>query len=148
MAQKSDENGASTVQEHGLTIRELNFATEFVKDGNATRAYEAAGFQTTKRLTAWTGALRLRGRPRVAAYIRRLQDELVDDLGINTRYILTKHKGIIEDGASENRDRIACLNACTKMLGLEKPTKHDVTHNGRVLLQWGDEGDEAGEASE
>jgi hypothetical protein len=129
----------TALADRALSVRELQFAHEFVKDGNGARAYQEAGYRPASPGDAAHGATRLKAKPHVAAYIRQLQTELIEDLGIHPRYILAKHKGIIENEATENRDRIACLNACTRMLGFDKPTTHDVRVAGAVLLKWGDE---------
>jgi len=60
-----------------LSPRQKRFAAEYVKDGNATRAYEAA-YGDVK--TAGVNACNLLKKPNIHDYIKKLQESIIGEL--------------------------------------------------------------------
>jgi phage terminase small subunit len=126
-----------------LNPREARFVLEFGKDGNATRAYRAAGFKAKNDNVAAAAALKLKARPHVAAAIIAQQLELRDVAKIDQAWVLERYKHIVEKAYAADSDRIAALNSICKVLGLNaaERVKLEAKVSGKVIniLKWGDE---------
>ena len=71
-----------------LTEKQRRFAEEYLKDTNATQAYQRAGYSAKKESTAHVNSSRLLHNAKVRAYIQHLMDERSQRTAITSDYVL------------------------------------------------------------
>lgn len=71
-----------------LTVKQRRFAEEYLKDTNATKAYQRAGYSAKKESTAHVNSSRLLHTAKVQAYIQELMDERSHRTAIDADYVL------------------------------------------------------------
>lgn len=117
-----------------MTQRQRAFADEYIKTGNATRAYKAVyGAQTEH--AAETSASRLLRNDEVSEYIAA-QGEAIHDLTIaSAKEIMAILTSIVrgEDQATIS-ERITAAHLLARMLGADKPRGDRGGNDGVVLV--------------
>jgi phage terminase small subunit len=114
-----------------MTDKQRRFAEEYLIDGNATRAYIAAGFSANK---ANTNASKLLQNTTIAEFIKTEQAKTSKKLEI-TREDLIQDLVDIKDAQKEDfpGTAIKAIEVIAKMLGLNEPDKQDITSNGNQI---------------
>lgn len=121
-----------------MTDKQKRFALEYLIDGNATRAYIAAGFSANK---AHTNASKLLQNTTIAEFIKEEQEKTADKLEITREYIIKEYLELIESakqvGEDFGPDRTnwnKSLAQLSKLLGLDAAEKQDITIIGETPL--------------
>lgn len=71
-----------------LSLKHQRFADEWLVDGNATRAYKAAGFRAKNDDVAKACGARLLASANVAAYVAAAQEKASKKLGLTREWVL------------------------------------------------------------
>lgn len=121
-----------------MTDKQKRFALEYLIDGNATRAYIAAGFSANK---ANTNAFKLLQNTAIAEFIKEEQEKTAAKLEITREYIVKEYLELIESakeiGEDFGPDRTnwnKSLAQLSKLLGLDAAEKQDITIIGETPL--------------
>lgn len=121
-----------------MTDKQKRFALEYLIDGNATRAYIAAGFSGNK---ANTNAFKLLQNTAIAEFIKEEQEKTAAKLEITREYIIKEYLELIESakevGEDFGPDRTnwnKSLAQLSKLLGLDAAEKQDITIIGETPL--------------
>jgi len=77
----------------GMKAKEVRFAHEYVIDSNGTQAAIRAGYSEA---SAYTIASELLRKPHIAAYVKSIEQPLLEKLGITAEYVLRKYKAIAD----------------------------------------------------
>ncbi len=100
-----------------LSPRQEKFCLEYAANGNASKAYKIAGFQTTSPLSSAAAANRLLKQPNVAARLKEIAEEIksnkIADV-IECQEVLT---AILRDESNETADRIKACQLLLKVQG-------------------------------
>jgi phage terminase small subunit len=118
-----------------MTDKQTRFALEYLIDGNATRAYIAAGFSANK---ANTNAFKLLQNTAIAEFIKSEQEKTANRLEITREFIINEYLELIESAKTDEvgPDRTnwnKSLSQLAKLLGLDEPEKQDITSNGNQI---------------
>ena len=101
-----------------MTDRQEKFCIEFVRCGNATEAYKAAGYDVKTEKAAGVNASRLLGNASVQEKIASLREKLQDEKLMDAkerREVLTL---IARNQCEEAQDRIRAIDTMNKMDGV------------------------------
>ena len=118
-----------------MTDKQHRFALEYLIDGNATRAYIAAGFSANK---ANTNAFKLLQNTAIAEFIKSEQEKTANRLEITREFIINEYLELINSAKTDEvgPDRTnwnKSLSQLAKLLGLDEPEKQDITSNGNQI---------------
>lgn len=117
------------------------FCLEFVKSGNATEAYKAAGYKVRSDKVASVAAARLLGNVCIQETIAKLRDKLSSEKIMDARErreVLTR---FARDDETSKQDRLKAMDLLNKMDGVYI-TKTQITGAGGGPLTFRWESDE------
>lgn len=77
----------------GMKAKELRFCHEYVIDNNGTQAAIRSGYSEK---SAYTIASELLRKPHISAYVKSIEQPLLEKLGITAEYVLRKYKAIAD----------------------------------------------------
>lgn len=122
-----------------LTLKQIRFAEEYIKDLNATQAYKRAGYKATTDIVAANNAQKLLKKYLIKSYIDKLQKERADELKIDAKYVLQHLIKMAENKSEgeyvENKDRIKCLELIGKHIGMfTDKIEHSGSMNNNVAI--------------
>jgi hypothetical protein len=118
-------------------IRHEAFCRHYAGDcwGRGNEAYRQAGFRIKNEVATCTAASRLVRNVNVAARIKHLRQQMIEEMGIDATFILKERLRIARLAESGERpDAKAALSAYSdieRSLGLNKPDKLEIS--GTVL---------------
>jgi len=107
-----------------MNDKQRRFADEYLIDGNASRAYVAAGYSSK---TPDKNAYKLLDRPEIKEYIKQEQEKMSEKLEITRETILLDLENIKNDNIENNPSvSIKALDLQIKMLGYNAPTEQKI----------------------
>lgn len=107
-----------------MNDKQRRFADEYLIDGNASRAYVAAGYSSK---TPDKNAYKLLDKPGVKEYIKQEQEKMSEKLEITRETILLDLENIKNDNIENNPSvSIKALDLQIKMLGYNAPTEQKI----------------------
>jgi phage terminase small subunit len=120
-------------------VKELQerFCIEFVKSGNATEAYKAAGYKVRSDRVAGAAAARLLGNVCIQETIAKLRDELSSEKIMDAkerRELLTQ---FARDDETPKQDRLKAMDLLNKMDGVYiNKTQISGEGGGAITFKW------------
>jgi len=125
-----------------VTKRQEKFCVEFVRCGNATEAYKAAGYTTQSDNAAAVNASKMLRNTKVQDKIRELSQKANEGKIMNAterREVLSE---IVRSNAESTQDRIRALDVMNKMDGLYiQKTQLAGADGGPLVFAWEGGGD-------
>lgn len=118
--------------------RQEKFCIEFVRCGNATEAYKAAGYKVKNEKTAGVNASRLLGNASVQEKIAELREKAMDEkiLDAKQRRIL-----LSEIAKAKGQDAVRALDVLNKMDGVYvTKTELSGAGGGPLTFTWDGDG--------
>lgn len=103
----------------GLSERHQRFADEYLKDGNAGRAYQRAGYKANPA-AADVGASRLLRNPKIATYLASQQKELRRQAGVTHQQVIA---GLLREAELHGKEsshsaRVSAWGTLARVLGM------------------------------
>lgn len=115
-----------------LTPKMLNFCIEYVKDGNATRAYKASyNTDNMKEATASNSAYKLLQKGEIRAKIDSLTKELEDDGIMSIKELQKFWSDVIKEKTPDEKIRLNDKLKASELLGKSKAA---FTENNKTEL--------------
>ena len=117
-------------------IRHERFAVLYSGEcfGNASKAYQGAGYRPKTHKTAGNEGSRLLENVGILARVRYLRKQHQSLLAIDCTRILELRLQVVYDRDAPTGDRLAALRDVEKSLGLDRPQKVDIQSHGSVLV--------------
>jgi len=97
-----------------LSDKQKRFCEEYILDLNATQACIRAGY--SKDTAKSIGCENLT-KPDLQKFIKELQEDKVEELGITFSYIALKTKEIVERSEVKDNDKLKALDQLSKLFG-------------------------------
>jgi phage terminase small subunit len=120
-----------------LTLKQIRFAEEYIKDLNATQAYKRAGYKATSDKVASANSNKLLRNYCIKEHIEKLQQQRADIVKVDAQYVLENLIAFIEPGPEfiEVKDRIKCLELIGKHIGMfTDKIEHSGSMNNNVAI--------------
>lgn len=124
-----------------LTRRQEIFCVEFVRCGNASKAYKRAGY---KEKGARENASRLITKHNIKARIAELQAQIDDEKIMDATERRETLTGIARDSGANDADRIKAIDTMNKMDGvyLNRTELSGRVDTGDIVIRFSDERDD------
>jgi len=110
-----------------LTDKQLRFCQIFASEG-ATILSAMIGAGYTEQY-ARTGGRGMENDPRIKAKIEELRKPLEKKFGVNREKQIERLEDVINDYEAKHSDRLKAIEIMNKMMGLNEPEKHEVSHS-------------------
>lgn len=132
-----------------MTERQEKFCREFIKTGNATKAYKKAGYDTEDYDAIRSNASRLLTNDNVKARLEELRRKAEAKEILSASQIRALLTNIATDKESSKLEVMKALDILNKMNG-EYITKTQITgaDGGPVSVSWGGSESDAGKAAD
>lgn len=118
------ETGGAVAVIATLTGKQIAFVEEYVKDFNAVRALEAAGYEFSNERNARKAAFNMLGHPAVKIAVTHYTELRIEKSTVDVQFVLDKILRVIEKAEQGDKpDLNAVLRACellAKHLGMMK----------------------------
>lgn len=116
------------------------FCVEFVRSGNATEAYKAAGYKVRSDKVAGTAAARLLGNVCIQETIAKLRDELSSEKIMDAKERRETLTRFARDEETPKQDRLKAMDLLNKMDGVYiAKTQITGAGGGPLTFKWADD---------